>query len=31
VQDGFVTAMLAGTALPPPIDSIMEFFRIASR
>jgi hypothetical protein len=31
VQDAFVTAMLAGSQLPPPIDSIMEFFRIASR
>jgi hypothetical protein len=31
VQDGFVTATLANLPLPPPIDSLMEFFRIVSR
>ena len=31
VQDGFVTAMLAGLPLPPPLGSLMEFFRTVSR
>jgi hypothetical protein len=31
VQDGFVAAMLADLPLPPPLDSLMEFFRIVSR
>jgi hypothetical protein len=31
VQDGFVTAMLANLPLPPPLNSLLEFFRIVSR
>jgi hypothetical protein len=31
VQDGFVTATLAGLPLPPPLDSLMEFFRSVAR
>lgn len=31
VQDGFVTAMLADLPLPPPLASLMEFFRVVSR
>jgi hypothetical protein len=30
VLDSFVTAMLAGYALPPPVDSLLEFLRRAS-
>jgi hypothetical protein len=30
VQDAFFTAMLAGSPLPPPVDSLFEFLRIAS-
>jgi hypothetical protein len=29
VQDSFFTATLLGSALPPPIDSLLEFFRYA--
>ena len=31
VQDGFVAAMLANLTLPPPLDSLLEFIRAASR
>ena len=31
VLDGFVTALLADLPLPPPLDSLMEFFRVVSR
>lgn len=31
VQDGFVAAMLANLPLPPPLDSLLEFFRVVSR
>lgn len=31
VQDGFVTAMLADLPLPPPLASLMEFFRTVAR
>jgi hypothetical protein len=31
VQDGFCAAMLGGLPLPPPVDSLVEFFRTASR
>jgi len=31
VQDSFVTALLGGMQLPPPMDSLMEFLRSASR
>jgi hypothetical protein len=31
VQDGFVTAMLANLPLPPPLNSLLEFFRVVSR
>ena len=31
VQDAFVTAMLANLPLPPPLVSLMEFFRVVSR
>jgi hypothetical protein len=31
VQDGFVTALLADLPLPPPLDSLMEFFRVVAR
>ncbi len=31
VQDGFVTAMLANLPLPPPLGSLLEFFRVVSR
>ena len=29
VQDGFVGAMILGSPLPPPVDSLFEFFRAA--
>jgi hypothetical protein len=31
VQDSFVTAVLADLPLPPPLGSLMEFFKAASR
>ncbi len=31
VRDGFFTATLAGSPLPPPVESLLEFFRIVSR
>lgn len=31
VQDGFVTALLADLPLPPPLGSLMEFFKVVSR
>lgn len=31
VRDGFFTAILQGSPLPPPIDSLLEFFRLVSR
>jgi hypothetical protein len=31
VQDGFVAAMLANLPLPPPLSSLLEFFRVVSR
>ena len=31
VLDGFVTALLADLPLPPPLDSLMEFFRVVAR
>ena len=31
VQDSFVTALLADLPLPPPLGSLMEFFKVASR
>ena len=31
VLDSFVTALLADLPLPPPVDSLMEFFRVVSR
>ena len=31
VQDAFVTTMLAGLPPPPPLDSLMEFFKVVSR
>ena len=31
VLDSFVTALLADLPLPPPLDSLMEFFRVVSR
>ena len=31
VQDAFVAALLAGSPLPPPVDGLLEFLRIASR
>lgn len=30
VQDSFFTAMIAGSPLPPPLDSLFEFLRAAS-
>lgn len=31
VRDGFFTAVIAGSPLPPPLDSLLEFFRLVSR
>ncbi len=31
VRDGFFTALLQGSPLPPPVDSMLEFFRIVAR
>jgi hypothetical protein len=31
VRDGFFTAVLQGSPLPPPLDSLLEFFRIVAR
>jgi hypothetical protein len=31
VQDAFVTALLADLPLPPPLGSLMEFFKVVSR
>ncbi len=31
VRDGFFTAVLQGSPLPPPVDSLLEFFRLVSR
>lgn len=31
VQDSFFTAVLKGLPLPPPVESLREFFKIASR
>ena len=31
VEDAFVTAMLADLPLPPPLGSLMEFFKIVAR
>jgi hypothetical protein len=31
VQDSFVTALLANLPLPPPLGSLMEFFKVVSR
>jgi hypothetical protein len=31
VRDGFVTAVLQGSPLPPPMDSLLAFFRIVAR
>lgn len=31
VQDSFFAAVIGGLALPPPIDSLLEFFRIVTR
>jgi hypothetical protein len=31
VRDGFFTAVLQASPLPPPIDSLLEFFRLVSR
>jgi len=31
VLDGYVTALLQNLPLPPPLDSLMEFFRVVSR
>ncbi len=31
VLDGFVTALLADLPLPPPLNSLMEFFRVVAR
>ena len=31
VRDGFFTAVLQGSPLPPPLDSLLEFFRLVSR
>ncbi|HXM19242.1 MAG TPA: hypothetical protein VN934_10615 [Candidatus Tumulicola sp.] len=31
VQDSFFAAVLKGMALPPPVESLVEFFRTASR
>ena len=31
VRDGFFTAVLQNSPLPPPLDSLLEFFRLVSR
>ncbi len=31
VRDGFFTALLQGSPLPPPLDSLLEFFRLVAR
>lgn len=31
VRDGFFTAVLQSSPLPPPVDSLLEFFRLVSR
>lgn len=31
VRDGFFTAVLQGSPLPPPVDSLLEFFRLVAR
>ena len=31
VRDGFFTSVLQNSPLPPPVDSLLEFFRIVSR
>lgn len=31
VRDGFFTAILQASPLPPPLDSLLEFFRLVSR
>lgn len=31
VQDSFVTALLANLPLPPPLGSLMEFFKVVAR
>lgn len=31
VRDGFFTAVIQGSPLPPPLDSLLEFFRLVSR
>jgi hypothetical protein len=31
VQDAFFAAIIGGLALPPPLDSLLEFFRTVSR
>jgi hypothetical protein len=31
VRDGFFTAVLQGSPLPPPVESLLEFFRLVSR
>lgn len=31
VRDGFFTAILQSSPLPPPLDSLLEFFRIVAR
>ncbi len=31
VCDGFFTAVVQGSPLPPPLDSLLEFFRLVSR
>src|ERR1700694_1323636 len=31
VRDGFFTAVLQGSPLPPPVDSLLEFFPVVSR
>jgi hypothetical protein len=31
VRDGFFTAMLQHSTLPPPLESLLEFFRIVAR
>jgi hypothetical protein len=31
VRDGFFTAVLQGSPLPPPLDSLLEFFRLVAR
>jgi len=31
VRDGFFTAVLQGSPLPPPLESLLEFFRLVAR